>query len=81
MSANDEYRPDDFPSELKPFEASLGSLVPAASRVDRDRLMYLAGAASATDAAARDKPNGRIHFRGAFFGLAPPPQCCWFRSA
>jgi hypothetical protein len=48
MLPDDEYRSDEFASELKPFEAALGSLIPAASRVDRDRLMYLAGAAGAT---------------------------------
>ncbi|HEV2970971.1 MAG TPA: hypothetical protein VGY55_13445 [Pirellulales bacterium] len=48
MLPDDEYRSNEFPSDLKPFEAALGALVPAASRVDRDRLMYLAGAAGAT---------------------------------
>jgi len=38
--------------ELKAFEAMLGSLVPAAPALDRDRLMYEAGRAS-TDAAGR----------------------------
>lgn len=72
MSANDDSRPDDFPPELKPFEAALGSLVPASSRVDRDRLMYLAGAASTTDAAgaAMRQPDGRIHFRGILWPCA-----------
>jgi hypothetical protein len=39
--ANDQ----DYPADLKPIEAALSGLVPAAARVDRDRLMYLAGAA------------------------------------
>jgi hypothetical protein len=38
---------DDFPPDLKAFEAALGGLVPAESRLNRDRLMYLAGAAAA----------------------------------
>jgi hypothetical protein len=72
MSANDDSFRDDFPPELKPFEAALGSLIPASSRVDRDRLMYLAGAASATEAAgaATRQPNGRIHFRGILWPCA-----------
>jgi hypothetical protein len=48
MLPEDDDRSNEFPSELKPFEAALGSLMPAGSRVDRDRLMYLAGAAGAT---------------------------------
>jgi hypothetical protein len=48
MSTHDDYTPDDFPPDLKAFEAALGGLVPAESRLNRDRLMYLAGAAAAT---------------------------------
>jgi hypothetical protein len=66
MSANDDSRPDDFPADLKPFEAALGSLVPAGSRVDRDRLMYLAGAASAPSRV----PNRRSRSRGFFWPCA-----------
>jgi hypothetical protein len=36
----------DTPQELKTLESALGSLPPAALRLDRDRLMYLAGQAS-----------------------------------
>jgi hypothetical protein len=50
MSTHDEHRPDDFPPDLKAFEAALVGLVPAGSRIDRDRLMYRAGAAAATSA-------------------------------
>ena len=41
---------DDFSPDLKAFEAALGGLVPADSRLNRDRLMYLAGAAAAAPA-------------------------------
>jgi hypothetical protein len=75
MSANDDSRPDDFPADLKPFEAALGSLVPAGSRVDRDRLMYFSGAASATNAASATaapsrEPNRRGQSRGVFWPCA-----------
>jgi hypothetical protein len=50
MSTHDPLRPDDFPPDLKAFEAALSGLIPAASRLDRDRLMYQAGAASAAPA-------------------------------
>jgi hypothetical protein len=78
MSANEDSRPDDFPAELKPFEAALGSLAPAGSRIDRDRLMYLAGAASATYAvsaaaavgAAAQEPNRRSRSRSVFWPCA-----------
>jgi hypothetical protein len=48
MADHNTVQPDDFPPDLKAFEAALGGLVPAESRLDRDRLMYLAGAAAAT---------------------------------
>lgn len=47
MSDRNASHPDDFPPDLKAFEAALGGLVPAESRPNRDRLMYLAGAAAA----------------------------------
>jgi hypothetical protein len=50
MSVHEDNRPDDFPPDLKAFEAALSGLIPAASRLDRDRLMYQAGAASAAPA-------------------------------
>ncbi len=53
MSHSNPSRPDDFPSDLKAFEAALGGLVPAEGRLDRDRLMYLAGAAAATPGSSR----------------------------
>ena len=52
MSSDESIRPDDFPADLKPLEAALGSLLPAASRTDRDRLMFLAGAASVNETTA-----------------------------
>src|SRR5690349_11507409 len=56
MSPNDEQRPDEFPADLKPIEAALAGLSPAAVRLDRDRLMYMAGAAAAEAAAQRTGP-------------------------
>lgn len=38
--------PEPLSSELKGFEASLAALVPSASAINRDRLMYEAGRAS-----------------------------------
>ncbi|HEY2149047.1 MAG TPA: hypothetical protein VGH32_13995, partial [Pirellulales bacterium] len=46
MPFDESIPADDFGSDLKPLEAALGSLAPAASRIARDRLMFLAGAAS-----------------------------------
>ena len=46
MPFDESIPADGFESDLKPLEAALGSLAPAASRIDRDRLMFLAGAAS-----------------------------------
>ncbi len=39
--------------DLKAFEAALGSLQPAARPIDRDRLMFLAGQASASNSVER----------------------------
>jgi hypothetical protein len=39
---------EHLPEDLKPFEALLGSFLPAPSRIDRDRLMYAAGGAAAS---------------------------------
>lgn len=39
---------DDLPPELKSVEAALASLAPRIDRLDRDRLMFLAGEQSAT---------------------------------
>jgi hypothetical protein len=47
-----EHVPSD--PELSPIESALGSLVPARSRIDRDRVMFLAG-----QAAARPSTSGR----------------------
>ncbi len=52
MSHDDQFH-DDFPAELKPIEAALSGLAPAAARLDRDRLMYLAGAAAARESSGR----------------------------
>src|SRR6266566_1720404 len=66
MSTHDAPRPDDFPSDLKPFEAALAGLSPAATRINRDQLMYLAGAAAA--APAPNDPATRA---------CRPPQMVW----
>jgi hypothetical protein len=52
MADHNTLHPDDFPPDLKAFEAALAGLIPAESRLSRDRLMYFAGAAAAT-------PNGK----------------------
>src|SRR4051794_34172917 len=54
---------NDFPADLKPIEAALAGLMPAAARVDRDRLMYLAGAAAATAATQTAGPSDRSSVR------------------
>lgn len=46
MLPDSSDRPEEFPSELKAFEASLGALAPRAARCDRDRMMYEAGVAA-----------------------------------
>lgn len=46
MSDHNEHRREDA-DELKPVEQTLAAFAPAAPRLDRDRLMFLAGAASA----------------------------------
>jgi hypothetical protein len=48
MAMFENPRPDDFPSELKSLEAALAGLAPARNHIDRDRLMYEAGAAAAS---------------------------------
>jgi hypothetical protein len=53
MSDRNASHPDDFPPDLKAFEAELGGLVPAESRLNRDRLMYLAGAVAAATGSSR----------------------------
>lgn len=54
-----EHEP--FDTELSALEDALGSVVPARSRMDRDRVMFLAGRAS-----ARPSPSGR----GAWVAIA-----------
>src|SRR5579871_2417889 len=49
MSTSDYSHPDDFPPDLKPFEAALAGLKPARSRIDRDRLMYQMGFSAKCD--------------------------------
>ena len=44
---------EELPEDLKAIEASLIGLTPAAGQLDRDRVMYLAGRASA-------KPTPRV---------------------
>lgn len=46
MPFDESIPADDFEPDLKPLEAALGSLMPTVSRIDRDRLMFQAGAAS-----------------------------------
>jgi hypothetical protein len=46
MTQIQENQPGDIPSELKAFESRLAAMSPLAMRLDRDRTMYLAGAAS-----------------------------------
>jgi hypothetical protein len=59
MLPDSSDRPEEFPSELKAFEASLGALMPRASRVDRDRIMYEAGAAAAVELPWQPQPAKR----------------------
>jgi hypothetical protein len=61
MSTHEDYTPDDFPPDLKAFEAALAGLVPAESRLNRDRLMYFAGAAAATSSTTQPRSQlGRL---------------------
>jgi len=46
--------------ELAAFEAALASLSPAESRIDRDRLMYLAGRVSGASAGAKPPRGGPL---------------------
>ncbi len=78
MAKNPERQPTDIPAELKSFEARLGSLTPAAARMNRDRVMYLAGAAAASVRARQaDVPSvpvaasrGRfVRFKTSFWPL------------
>jgi hypothetical protein len=55
MSNDQGPLPEKFSDDLKPFEAILGSLWPVASRIDRDRLMYEAGAAAVSIPATAPK--------------------------
>ena len=45
------------PQELKAVEQALAAVAPAAPRLDRDRLMFLAGAASAQASGGREPPE------------------------
>ena len=45
------------PAELAAVEQALGSVVPTPPRIDRDRLMFLAGVASATPGSAGASPS------------------------
>src|SRR5947209_8446338 len=44
---SDERTEEELPDELKAVEIALRGLTPATGTIDRDRLMYLAGRASA----------------------------------
>ena len=59
MSPDSSDRPEEFPLELKAFEASLGALVPRAALSDRDRIMYEAGAAAAVELRRQPPPAKR----------------------
>lgn len=54
---------NDFPADLKPLEAALSGLAPSAPRVDRDRLMYLAGAAAHESATSGMISDGSLSRR------------------
>ena len=62
--------------ELAAIEAALGSLTPAASSIQRDRLMFLAGRASAD---RLPLPRRRRLPHGS--GRAPRPRRCWRRRS
>lgn len=54
----------DLPTELKPFETHLKSLTPRPDRLDRERLMFLAGQASVEE--AHMSPRGALRQRWAW---------------
>jgi hypothetical protein len=51
--------PWELPAELKAFEARLAALSPCGDRLDRDRLMFLAGRAAAEAALVSPQPMPR----------------------
>ena len=55
--------------ELAAVEAALAALKPAASLVDRERLMFLAGRASASGIATGDSPDFRVNENGTGYHL------------
>ena len=55
----------DLPPELKAFEAELSALVPRADGLDHDRLMFLAGQASAS----KSRPVTGLVWPAAFGGM------------
>ena len=59
MSPDSSERSEEFPPELKAFEASLGALAPRAARSDRDQIMYEAGAAAAVELPRQPRPAKR----------------------
>jgi hypothetical protein len=74
------------PEELKAVEQSLAAFAPAAPRLDRDRLMFLAGAASASASAPasaqasgrREPPDGHESPGGQTIGqLTLPARLLW----
>jgi hypothetical protein len=64
----DEKRKEDLGKEdregFKAFEAALASLVPRADRLDRDRLMFLAGQESGAVSGAGQAERGPTNVRG-----------------
>ena len=81
MSTDSSQSPDNFREDLKPFEAMLGSLRPIASRIDRDRLMYDAGAAASVPAAESMRATTSGHSgRSSGYGRASPLRCCFLSA-
>ncbi len=60
---------EKLPAELKALEAQLAALVPRADRLDRDRLMFLAGRASAGDATVPSRSVARRALPAAFAAM------------
>jgi hypothetical protein len=67
--SNDEPS-EELAEELKSIEAALRGLSPASGRLDRDRLMYLAGQASAVASEARQSATRVASYRRYGWPLA-----------
>ncbi|HZZ28679.1 MAG TPA: hypothetical protein VFE46_11810 [Pirellulales bacterium] len=61
MSTNEAY--EELPEELKAIEAALRQLAPQTAKLDRDRLMYLAGQASVRCSAPQTQVAGKARLR------------------